>query len=750
MSFLQSALRLAEYGFYVFPCVPGGKTPMDSGWQQIATRDPEKIRKIWYCEHLDVEQPYNIGILTTKFKDGRPLLVVDIDNKDGKDGDGEILKLELAGKELPDTFTTLTPTGGRHLVYYAPFSVGNSSHRLAPGVDTRGHGGIAIGHGSEVLSGVYSSSFAAIAEAPLWLVQSLSEARKATASTQSEKTVVNEEYAERRGRLYLERAPIAISGSGGNHTTFRVAAHLKDLGVSSLSAYELMQEWNEKCQPPWSDGELTKIIENAYAYGKEVGGVAAPEADFQPVIADDAADKPETVSTERAAEAGSDSEAHSTNPVENFNKEFAFVIAGRNHAILWETIDEDGNFELKLISEEAFHKKFEGQFFFSGDGKGKPITRAWLASASRRSFDKIVFKPGKVVPSRFYNLWRGFSVPPADDLDLATTQQKDSLEAFLSHAKENVCGNSKELFHWLMSYFAHLVQRPWERPDVAVVFRGKKGVGKNALIERVGHLLGQHFGVAANQRYLAGNFNAHFENKLMFVLDEAFWSGDKNVEGILKHLVTGTKHNIERKGQEAYTVDNCIRVIIFGNEDWIVPASEDERRYAVFDVGTARKEDRKFFREMRKGMEAGGYSLLLRYLMDYDISDFEPGFAPKTEALLDQKINSLNPFGKWWYLCLKREEIVGSEFLGDQWPKEVLSESFRDAYHRHVKSLGVRWVADDATIGRYLKLMSPLTKTCRTTQADGGRARIYLLPTLEKCRKEFEDFIGHAVNWEAP
>jgi hypothetical protein len=279
------------------------------------------------------------------------------------------------------------------------------------------------------------------------------------------------------------------------------------------------------------------------------------------------------------------------------------------------------------------------------------------------------------------------------------------------------------------------------------VFRGKKGVGKNALVERIGHLLGQHFGVAADQRYLAGNFNAHLENKLLFVLDEAFWSGDKKIEGILKHLVTGRKHNIERKGQEAYTVDNCLRVVVLGNEDWLVPASDDERRYAVFDVGNARKEDRKFFREMRLGMEAGGYGLLLQYLLDVDISDFECGYAPKTEALLDQKVNSLSHFHKWWLNCLVEGEISSGDFSSCEWPEQIAREIFRDSYRRYARNLGARWIADAVCIGKSLKEICPSINSAQITE-ENGRLRVYKIPQLAIARKEWEKFIGHTVRWE--
>src|SRR5262249_45615909 len=131
--------------------------------------------------------------------------------------------------------------------------------------------------------------------------------------------------------------------------------------------------------------------------------------------------------------------------------------------------------------------------------------------------------------------------------------------------------------------------------------KGAKGTGKNSLVEQgIGRILGPHFMATADRRFLVGNFNGHLENLLGLALDEAFWSGDKQAEGILKSLITSNVHTIEHKGKEAYSVANLVRIFILGNESWVVPASHDERRYAVFDVGDRNKQDTKFFTQMRE------------------------------------------------------------------------------------------------------------------------------------------------------
>ena len=68
--FLQAAIRCAELGYPVFPCAPGGKSPLTERGFHDATVDPEQIEK-WWSQHPSA----NIGIPTAG------LVVIDIDGE---------------------------------------------------------------------------------------------------------------------------------------------------------------------------------------------------------------------------------------------------------------------------------------------------------------------------------------------------------------------------------------------------------------------------------------------------------------------------------------------------------------------------------------------------------------------------------------------------------------------------------------------------------------------------------------------
>lgn len=731
-SYLQSALTLAKKGFRIFPVVEGWKIPAVKAFTNAATTDPGKIKSWWIDPVLGVERAYNIGIATSHPRvESEALLVVDVDNKDGKCGNKTLLQLELEGFELPKTFCQRTPTGGLHYVYRVQRAVKQGASVLGPGVDIRSRGGYIVGAGSSVEAGRYTCDDTPIAVAPDWLIERCGRSREHADDSATRHLPLQHldgTPAIQRATHYLSHeAPLAREGEAGDQTTYVVACRVKDFGVSAAMCAELMEDhWNTRCDPPWGFDELARKIANAYRYGVDPVGAASPETQFQKVEDTEAKDA-----------------TNSLHPICELNKEFGFVITGGGAHILWETTDANARPTLEHLAIPAFHQMLAARTLSTGDGKTKPLSEMWMRSPERRSYDGICFRPEQKTHPRFYNLWQGFAVKPSPRAKALHA----SVQMFIDHAMENVCNGDKNLFQWLMSYFAHIVQKPWEKPLTALVFKGGKGVGKNALVERIGTLLGRHFLVTADKRYLVGNFNGHFENLLLFVLNEAFWSGDKPAEGVLKGLITEDTHNIERKGQEPYRVENRARIAIIGNEDWLVPASHDERRYAVFAVGDRRKQDRTYFQNMREGMERGGYASLLRYLLDFDIGKTEINEAPATDALMEQKISSLDPFHQWWLECLTEGRIAHSEF-GSEWQTKVDKQSVRSAFKRHHRERNIRSrLPEERVTGKLLHACAPHVDLKAKIREGVETVSAYGLGDLETCRKAWDVFIGHTTKW---
>jgi hypothetical protein len=374
MTRCDQALALAREGFHVFPIAAGKKAPpLISDFPNQATTDDEQIRE-WWIRHPDA----NIGISTTRYGESEALLVVDVDNKGDKHGDHELLRLELEGREMPDTYRVDTPTGGWHLYYRVDAPVRQGADLLGRGVDVRSRGGYVVAAGSTVEHGAYRATGGRLEPAPQWVLDACgTSVRPQPEPSGHHPEGVDAGRAAARVRAYLADAPLALEGDGGDDTTFKIICRVKDLGVDADTAEELLSEhWNPRCAPPWSDEDLHTKVCNAYKYGAAPVGVAAPEVEFAAPLEE----PPHT-----------NGKLH---PFAELNKEFAFVTAGGGVHILWETQDANGKPCIQHLDLGAFKAKMAPRTMTIGD-KVKSIAELWLHSKDRREYDGLVFEPGR-------------------------------------------------------------------------------------------------------------------------------------------------------------------------------------------------------------------------------------------------------------------------------------------------------------------------------------------------------------------
>lgn len=75
-----------------------------------------------------------------------------------------------------------------------------------------------------------------------------------------------------RARKYLAKMPVSISQQGGHNACFHAACVLVlGFGLSDSEAMGLLLEWNQGCQPPWSERELQHKISSAQQQTGERG-----------------------------------------------------------------------------------------------------------------------------------------------------------------------------------------------------------------------------------------------------------------------------------------------------------------------------------------------------------------------------------------------------------------------------------------------------------------------------------------------
>jgi len=287
---------------------------------------------------------------------------------------------------------------------------------------------------------------------------------------------------------------------------------------------------------------------------------------------------------------------------------------------------------------QNLHSNRFKEFLIEGEVTRIPLGSWWIKNKQRRQYnDGLRYLPhhDADIVGDALNLWRGFTVvPKAGDCGL-----------YLAHMRENICSGNEANYQYLMHLMADAVQNRGRPGGVATCLRGGKGTGKGFFIRTFGRLFGQHFLAVTNAEHLTGKFNQHLETVSILFADECFFAGDKKHEQILKVLITEPEIIIEPKGINAYQAPNYLHIFMASNGDWVVPASSDERRYFVLDVGTGSQQNGAYFAAIADQMNnKGGNEALLHLLLNLDLTAFDIRKVPNTEGLKRQKALSRRGF----------------------------------------------------------------------------------------------------------
>lgn len=290
-SMLDKALRLAARGFRVFPLAMNGKTPaLDAGWKKLATADPARITSMWTCPVEEVALDYNIGIALDP-----DTLVVDVDVRGEKVGGASLRLFEAIYEPLPTTYTVRSASGGQHH-YYRTMDSGAFPKELAKDIDLKGNGGYVVGPGSMINGAEYTIEVdvpASDLPESIEARRDIRERRQSPAGAEPLAELDTESAIGRAREWLTTQAPDAVEGAGGDAVAYRVAARVKDFGVSEEACLQLLEDhWDERNSPPWGD-ELAEKVRNAYAYGQNPPGIRNPEAEFEPVEIDRAEPNPD-------------------------------------------------------------------------------------------------------------------------------------------------------------------------------------------------------------------------------------------------------------------------------------------------------------------------------------------------------------------------------------------------------------------------------------------------------------------------
>jgi hypothetical protein len=394
--------------------------------------------------------------------------------------------------------------------------------------------------------------------------------------------------------------------------------------------------------------------------------------------------------------------------------------------------------DIKLLYSS---RHYQVGFSQKGYAIWKDLGTAWLENPRRRTYDRIALLPNETAPPNVYNLWRGWGEEP----------KAGGWPTIKAHLLEVICAGNQAHFNYLEGWLAVCVQHPEQQAGVAVVLRGLKEAGKGTLGQILLRIFRNHALHISHGRHLTGHFNAHLVDVLFLFVDEAFWGGDKQGEGVLKALITEPSIMIEPKGIDPFAMPNRLKLLIASNNDWVVPATADERRYFVLDVSEHRRRNRAYFKALYAAIEGDELPAFLHHLLSYDLARFEVRDVPHTDGLNEQKLLGADSVTKFWHDCLREGAIVGTG--ESDWPESVVTQVLHACYVEHARDHGERHPASDWQMAQKLQ---DLWKGCScrrhrprgqswtnpVTKEVTERPQRYQLDSLEKHRAAFLQTMG--------
>jgi len=229
---MRYALALGAAGLKPVPMDARSKRPARKGWREGASLEPDAIAAaISAAPYADA-----LGIAT-----GGGVFVIDLDRNHGDGADGvasfaELLARHGGGAPPPLTPRVHTPRSGIHLYFASPPGLRVRNRRLAPGIDVRGEGGLAMVPPSSRDGVAYRWApdpwRQPLAMAPDWLLSLVAPAEPALRPAAPLRPFSGHLHPYARAALHRECAAVAGCEAGSrNSTLFKAAASLGALAA---------------------------------------------------------------------------------------------------------------------------------------------------------------------------------------------------------------------------------------------------------------------------------------------------------------------------------------------------------------------------------------------------------------------------------------------------------------------------------------------------------------------------------------
>ena len=359
--------------------------------------------------------------------------------------------------------------------------------------------------------------------------------------------------------------------------------------------------------------------------------------------------------------------------VEKMNEHITMIIGDGNIHYIFENFNKQNDFDIKKKASDIkdlfknrnpsveipVESKMGG---FSFKKIKIDVFKLWQEAEGRKEKLRKYFKPTDDQDDDNFNLFRGFK-HTKKDMEL---WGDDDIKPLLDHILNIWCKGNKRYYEYVINYFAWIYQKPDKKTEVMLCVKSKyEGAGKSLTLEKVFSGLGKEYIFSsADKDQVLGRFNSQMSSKLVIVLEEAFFSGDKRTKSKLKDYITGHVIPIERKGIDIYDEDAYHNYITFSNETWYAPVDNGSRRYFCLEAsnkfaGIQNDIKKEYFNKIAD-LDSKN---IAKFFYERDISNFNPREFELTEYMIDQMENGFNSVEKYIAVLLEQGFIKLNDYI---------------------------------------------------------------------------------------
>jgi hypothetical protein len=393
----------------------------------------------------------------------------------------------------------------------------------------------------------------------------------------------------------------------------------------------------------------------------------------------------------------------------------------------------------------SYYKKPHGELFMRRyletlpiSSKPKEVIANFWINPSTKVYKQTAFTPNATQLNTL-NYWVGYTVK-------AVSGDCSIIRDYLF---EIICDCHLPSYKYLLQFLAHMIQSPGEKPGIVPVLIGGQGTGKGVFFQLIKAIWSKTTLLVSDVNEVVGQFNAGLERNYIVCMDEALFAGDKRSLDRLKSIVTESTIRIEQKYQPSRTIESVHRFFAATNHKHFAHIDNDDRRFFFLRVSSVRQQDTKYFKDLcdsfRDGATLEGF---VDFLMDLNLAKFNVRERPKTSEHKNQKLKSLQKFDRYWYEVLVNGCLALDEFRSEIWESErFIGTSKLKIYFKNFDKNAEKFEAIlMSEISQAVGRLCPSAASSRK-QVNSNQSRGFDLPSLETARKEFENALNIAVDW---